>query len=110
MAKAQDADPVGDTLGAGKARKLAVQRGLELGLLHGQVTQAEPLLQEMNAQHRHQLERRASGLGPRCVRRNQRQQLRPRHHHVHLVEKHGFARAPRVQDQSEVLLGHAVRA
>jgi hypothetical protein len=53
VAKAQDADPVGDALDAGEARKLAVQRGLEQGFFHGQVTQTEPLLEEMNAQHRH---------------------------------------------------------
>ena len=53
VAKTQDADPVWDALDAGEARKLAVQRGLEQGLLTGQVTQAEPLLEEMNAQYRH---------------------------------------------------------
>lgn len=51
VAKAQDADPVGDALDAEQANKLPVKRGLEQGLFHGQVTQAEPLLDEVNAQH-----------------------------------------------------------
>jgi hypothetical protein len=120
VAKAQDADPVGDALYAGETRKLPVQRGLEEGFLHDQVRQVEPLLQEMNAQHRCQFKRRAPCLGSWCVRRNERQQFRPRHHQVHLVEKHGFARAPRTQIQAKFLLGltplslpvpdHAIRA
>jgi hypothetical protein len=40
------------------------------------------------------------------MRRNQRQQLRPRHHQIHLVKGHRFARTPHAQVQAEVLLGH----
>jgi hypothetical protein len=45
-----DAHAIRNTLGAGEAPEVAVQRGLELGIFHGQVTQAEPL-QEAHAQH-----------------------------------------------------------
>lgn len=77
VAKAQDADPVGNALDIGEVHKFPVQRG----------------------------------LGTRCVRRNQRQQFRPRHHQIHLVEEHSLARAPFVQIAPRVLLlyGHIVR-
>jgi hypothetical protein len=100
-------DPVGDAFDTGEPSKLAVQRRLEQGLFHGQVAQPKPLLKEVNAQHGHQFKRRASGLGPWCMRLNQRQQVGPRDHQIHLVQKHRFARAPRTQIQAEVLLLHA---
>lgn len=96
VAKAQDADPVGDALDICEASKLVVQRGLEQGFLHGQVTQTEPLLEEMNAQHRHQLKRRASGLGPQCGRLNQRKQHRQRHHHRFISSRNTALRVRRV--------------
>lgn len=46
----------------------------------------------------------ASGLCARLVRR--KQQLRQRHHQVHLVKELHFTRARRAQVQAEVLLGH----
>ena len=109
--KPQDADAVGDALHAGAAHKLPVQLGLEQGLFHGQVGQAKPLLHEVGTQHGFQLKRRTSGLGSRCVRHNQQQQFRPRHHQMHLVEKHRLAREPLVQVEPQVLLlhGHIVR-
>ncbi len=106
VAKTQDAAQVGSVLDAGEACKLAVQRGLEQGFFHGQVAQAEPRLQEMNAQHRYQPKRQVPGHGPLCMQRNQRQQLRPRHHHHHLVVDQRFACPPRAQVQSKFLLGH----
>ncbi len=51
------------------------------------------LLQQMNAQHHLSGKRRAPRLASRCVRRNQPQQLRPRNHQVHLVQKFTLARA-----------------
>ena len=105
--ESKDADPVRNAFDAGQADKLPVQRGLEEGLFHGQVGQAEPLLDEVDAQHGLQLKRGPAGLGTRGVRCNQRQQLRPRHHQVHLVQKHSLARAPLAQVQSKVLLLHS---
>lgn len=106
VAKAQDADPVGQTIGAAQACKLPVQRHIEQRLFHGHVRQAKPLLQEVNAQHGGQLKRWAPGPGARGVRRNQRQQLRPRHHQVHLVQEHRLARAPGAQLKAKILLLH----
>ena len=79
---------------------------LEEGFFHRQVGQAEPLLDEVNAQHGLQLERRSAGLGSRCARSNQCQQPRPRHHQAHLVQEYRFARASLAQIQAEVLLLH----
>lgn len=106
VSKPQDADPVMDALHTAQIHKLPVQSRLEQCLFHRQVGQAEPLLDEVDAQHGFQLERGPAGLGSRCVRRNQRQQLRPRHHQIHLVKKHRLASASLAQIQAKVLLLH----
>jgi hypothetical protein len=51
FAKAQDAHPIWNALGAQETCKVALQRRLEQSIFHGQVRQAEPLLKEMDAQH-----------------------------------------------------------
>jgi hypothetical protein len=74
----------------------------------GQSLQAKPLLQTVNAQHHGQLERRASRLGHRRVRRNQDQQLTPRHDQLHFVEQDLFTRALGVQIKAKAISFHAV--
>ncbi len=68
--------------------KLSHGAGIVEGLLHRRVRQVEPLLQTMQPQHAFDTHRRspwAFGLG--LDRLNDRDQFRPRHHPVHLVEK-----------------------
>jgi hypothetical protein len=57
-------------------------------LFHRRVRQVEPVLQEMDAQHPLQSDGRAARtLGGRVMRLDQRYQLGPRHHRVHLGQK-----------------------
>ena len=63
------------------------------GLFHGRVGMPKELLQQMNAQHHISGKRRAPRLASRCVRRNQPQQLRPRNHQVHLIQKLTLSRS-----------------
>ena len=51
-----------------------------------------------------------SHLGHRCMRRDQCQQLTPRHDLLHLIEQDLLARAPGVQIQTKVFLFHAINA
>ena len=71
------------------------ERVFYLGLVHPRVTQAKPLLQKEAAQRGLHSKRRASALVARTRRKgcNQRHQLCPRDHPIHLVEKHALARA-----------------
>ena len=108
MAKSQDADPVGDTLGATDAHKVTVKAGLEQSFFGSEVGQAKPLLQAMNAQHHRKVKRRTSRLGHRCVRCNQCQQFAPRHDLLHLVEQDLLARASGVEVQAKIFLFHAI--
>ena len=87
MAKAQDADAVGDALGAADAWEVAVKAGLKQGFFNAQIRQAKPLLKAVNTQHHCQIKRRTSRLGYRCVRGDQRQQLALRHHLLHFIEQ-----------------------
>ena len=96
VAKAQDGALVGQVVLAHvQPGEFAKQRRVVQGFFHRRVRQVEPLLQEVNAQHRFDRKRRATafGTGGRCVRRNQCHQLGPRHHQVHLVEELALARA-----------------
>ena len=94
VSKAQDGALVGQS---GDARielgKLAVQRDVMQGLFHGRVGVSKELLQQMNAQHHLSGKRRAPRLASRCVWGNQPQELRPRNHQVHLIQKLTLARA-----------------
>ncbi len=108
--QAQDADPLGNSLDAGQAYELPVQRGLEQGFWRPART-GKPLPNEVGAQHGFEFKRRTPCLGSRCVRRNQREQSRARRREILLVQQHRLACAPLVQVQAKVLLlhGHIVR-
>ena len=108
VAEPQDRALVGQPHHAlGQLRKLAEQRHVEKRLFHGRVRQAEPLLQEVDAQHRLDGKRRPAGLRSGAVRLDQRHKLRPRHNAVHLVEELALARLLRRQLQTQVRLLHA---
>ena len=66
----------------------AAQHGrLIEGFFHARVRQAEPLLQKVSPQHDRQAHRLPAVARLGVKRLNQRQQLRPRNHLVHLVKK-----------------------
>jgi len=102
VAKAQDADPVGDARGAAKAGELPVQWHIKQRLFHGHVRQAKPLLQKMDAQHDFDIKGWAADPGARGMRLDQRKQLGPRHHLLHLAQKHRLARAPTAQVKAKI--------
>ena len=84
------------SVGAGKFIKLGefpVQRNIKEGLFHARVTQTKPLLHEVHSKHHLHRERRAATSAFGHVRTDQRDQVRPRHHAVHLFEKHAPPRA-----------------
>jgi hypothetical protein len=58
-------------------------------------------MKEMNAQHGFVCERWAPRSGHWRGHCNQRAELAPRHHKLHLIQEHRFARAPRAQVQSQ---------
>ena len=101
MAKAQDADPVRNALGAADAHEVTVKAGLEQSLFGSQVRQPKPLLQVVNAQHHCQIKRRAPRLGQRCVRRDDRHQFTAKHDLLHFIEQDLLARAPDAQIQTK---------
>jgi hypothetical protein len=94
MPEAQDGAFIGQACDARiQVRKLPVQRDVVQGLFHGRVGVAEELLQQVNAQHHFGGKRRPSRLARGRMRCNQRQQLGPRDHQVHLIQELTFARA-----------------
>ena len=108
--KAQDADPVWNALGASDADKIPVEAGLEQGFFGAQVRQAKPWLKAVNAQHQSQIKQRATRLGHRCVRRNERQQIAPGHDLVHFTEQDLLAPAPGTEIQAKVCLLYGFKA
>ena len=71
----------------GKSRKPAQALHIVERILHLTVRQSEPLLKKVNPQHRGQPDRRTTPpAGPRIVRLHHPQQLRPRHHRLHLAK------------------------
>ncbi len=94
VAKPQDGALVGQ---AGDAciepGKFAVQRDVVQGFFHGRIGVPEELLQQVNAQHDLEGERRTPGLAAGRIWGDQGEQFRPRDHLVHLVEKFPLARA-----------------
>lgn len=72
VAKAQDADPVGDSVGAAQPAEVTVDRHLKQGFFSPQIRQPEPLLQTVNAQHHFQIKWRPSSFGHERAHRNQR--------------------------------------
>jgi len=96
MPKPQDGGLIGQARGAWvKASEFAIHTDVMQRLFHGRVTQAKPLLQKVDAQHGLYGKRRAPALVSRTRRKgcNQRHQLCPRNHPIHLVEKHALASA-----------------
>ena len=79
-----------------EAGELAVKRGVVQSLFHRRIGQAEPLLQEVDAQHGLDGKARTTAFGA-CARRlkwlDQTHQFCPRHNQAHLIEKHTLARA-----------------
>ena len=108
MTKSQDADSVRNSLCATDPHEVTVEAGLEQSLFGSKVRQTEPLLQTMNAQHHCQIKWRASRLGDRCVWRDQRQQITPRHDLLHRIEQDLLARSARTQIEAKVFLFHAI--
>jgi hypothetical protein len=86
--------------------EFAVQRGIEEGLLHGWVRQAEPLLHEVHLQHRLQSKGRATGTPLAVVRGDQLHQGSPRNHGVHLLQEHLLAGPARAQAQIKAAFFH----
>src|SRR3546814_7552407 len=56
VAKAQDAHAIRNALSARETSEVTVQRRLEQCLFHGQVRQAEPLLQKSSEEHTSELQ------------------------------------------------------
>ena len=91
-----------------EAGELAVKRRVVQGLFHRWIRQAEPLLQEVDAQHGLYCKGRAAAFGARARRRerlDQPHQFTPGNHQVHLIEKHMLARA--LGDKLESATGKA---
>ena len=104
MSKTQYVGPVRSAVGAVVTDEVTIKTSLEQGFFGPQVRQTKPLLQAVDAQHERQIKRRASCLGHRCVRRNQRQQLAPRHDLLHFFEQDLLARAPATQFKAKIFL------
>ncbi len=68
-------------------RELKKQGHIVQFLLQGRITQAKPLLHEMDAKHCGNRERQAARFTCRCKGLDQARQLRPRHNKIHLVKK-----------------------
>jgi hypothetical protein len=113
MAKPQDGALVRQPDHAsGQLRKLTKQGHVEQRFFHGRIAQREPLLQEVDAQHRPQCKRRtahAAGLAlGSVVRFDQGTVLGPRHHALHLLEKLALARALGTEIKTQIGLLHRI--
>jgi len=94
VAKPHDGALVGQTAHACiQVGKLLVQRDVVQLLFHGRVGVTKELLEQMNAQHHLCGKRWPASLARRRVRCYQRQQIRPRDHQVHFIEKLTLAHA-----------------
>jgi hypothetical protein len=102
----QDGALVGKALLPGELRELAKQRHVVQRFFHRRVAQREPLLHEVDAQHRLQRKRRAARLALGRVRLDQSLKLGPRHHALHLRQELALARSLRAQVQTQVGLLH----
>jgi hypothetical protein len=83
-APADRSSSVGWKIDPGKA---AQHRRFVKCILHARVRKREPLLQEINPKQDVEPYRLAPHLALRGMRLNQRQQIGPRHHHVHRLQK-----------------------
>jgi hypothetical protein len=94
VAKTQHRALVGQPTNARvETSELAVKEYIVQGFFNGRLAQPEPLLNEVDAQHRLHRKRRTTCLASRRMRLHQRHQIRPRHHQVHLIKKFALARA-----------------
>src|ERR1035437_5372797 len=88
MSEAQDGGLVGSCGYAQIDSGKAAQRWRVIeGLLHAGIRQVEPLLQKISSQHDREAHWLPTVARLGIVRLHQRQQLRPRHHLLHLVQK-----------------------
>lgn len=109
MGKAQDDALIWQAAMHIELGKLAVQRGVEEGLFHCRVRQAEPLLHEVHPQHR--LQRKGRAFAPtfgvlRCDELNERS---PGNHTLRLGEKHLLAGHSTAQVQIKAGLFHGAK-
>ena len=98
-AKAQDADPVGQTLSVAQASKGAVQRRIKQGLLVGKVTQTEQFLQQMKRRHGLVCKWWASGGFGRRRGRERRHKLTQGYNALREFKQFHLARSPGAQLQ-----------
>ncbi len=87
MAKPKNGALVGQASKLFKLCKLWVRRGIEKGLLHGEVGQAEPLLREVNTQHGCQRKRWPAGATFSIKRSKELDQSHPWNDVVSLFQK-----------------------
>jgi hypothetical protein len=85
--------------------KLPQQRHVMRRLSHSRVTQREPVLHEVDAQHGQYREWRTACLALTGVGRHHRHQVTPRHHAVHLGQKLTLAPGAQVQAKVSLLNG-----
>ena len=110
MTKAQDGALVGQAVELAQLDKLALDRGVEEGLFHAGVREAEPLLQEVGAQHGARREQRAAGAAFGVVRGDEVDQRSPRNDLLHLGKELALAGLFRRQIKAEVSLLHVKEA
>lgn len=91
-----------------QACEFAEQRHVVQRLFHRRIAQREPLLHEVDAQHRLYCKRRAATLSFRGIGRNQGHQRNPRHHTFHLRQELALARALGGIAQAQAALLHGL--
>lgn len=102
VARPQDRALVGQSAVPAQARELPEQRHVVQRLFHRRIREREPLLHEVNAQHRLYRKRRATLLTFGDIRHDQLDQRRPRNHALHLREELSLARALGRQVQVQI--------
>jgi len=109
MAEPQDGRFVGQpVIPTAQPGEVPEQRHIVQRVFHRRVRQVEPLLHEVNAQHRLHWKRRSATAAFGHERRNQRHQLRPRHYTFHVTEKLAAPRAFGRVGQAQALLLHGM--
>lgn len=88
--------------------ELAKQRHVVQRFLHGRVAQREPLLHEMDAQHRLHGKRWTAAAAVGRIGRHQFHQCGPWHHAVHLFQELALSRSLGRKIQPEVSLLHSL--
>lgn len=108
VAESKDRALVGQPAVSAQAGELAQRRHVVQGLFHRWVAEGEPLLHEVDAQHRLHCKGWAAFLSFGGIRRHQFNERRPRHHAFHLREKLPLARALGRQVQAQISLLHGL--